>query len=315
MAEFPKAPVLFWVGCAASYDDRAKKIARATAKLMKAAGVEFAILGQEENCTGDPARRAGNEYLFATLAERNAATLNGYKEQGGVEADRHDLPALLQHAEERVPRLRRQVRGRAPHRLPPRPASPRRSSSRARRWRARSSSTTPATSAATTTSTSRRATSSRASRASQLVEAEGWNKQKGLCCGAGGAQMWMEEQNKDRMNVKRTLQLLQTEATDHRDRLPVLHDDAHRRPQGALQGRGGRASSTWRSSSRSRARSTSPSASAPPCRRTRPARRRPPAVAPEPPFDRRRGGPKTLPNPRDHNDKNPKKKQNLIKKK
>src|SRR6185436_4016505 len=84
MAEYPTAPVLFWVGCAASYDDRAKKIARATARLLKAAGVEFAILGQEETCTGDPARRAGNEYLFAQLAEQNAATLNGYKEQGGV---------------------------------------------------------------------------------------------------------------------------------------------------------------------------------------------------------------------------------------
>ena len=102
----PTAPVLFWVGCAASYDDRAKKIARATAKLLKQAGVDFAILGQEENCTGDPARRAGNEFLFATLAEGNAATLNGYKEQGGVKHGRHDLPALLQHAEERVPRLR-----------------------------------------------------------------------------------------------------------------------------------------------------------------------------------------------------------------
>ena len=132
MAELPNAPVLYWVGCAASYDDRAKKIARSTAKLMKAAGVEFAILGQEETCTGDSARRAGNEYLFAQLAEQNSATLNGYKEQGGIEADRHHLPALLQHPEERVPRLRRQVRGRAPHRLPPRPASPRRSSCRAR---------------------------------------------------------------------------------------------------------------------------------------------------------------------------------------
>ena len=51
---------------------------------MKAAGVEFAILGQEETCTGDPARRAGNEYLYTMLAEQNVATLNGYKEQGGA---------------------------------------------------------------------------------------------------------------------------------------------------------------------------------------------------------------------------------------
>ena len=85
---WPRSPtpqVLYWVGCAASYDDRAKKIARATAKLLKHAGVDFAILGQEETCTGDPARRAGNEFLFAMLAEGNAATLNGYKEQGGMQ--------------------------------------------------------------------------------------------------------------------------------------------------------------------------------------------------------------------------------------
>src|SRR5690606_13159839 len=61
MAENPQAPVLFWVGCAASYDDRAKKIARATAKLLQMANVDFAVLGEEETCTGDPARRAGNE--------------------------------------------------------------------------------------------------------------------------------------------------------------------------------------------------------------------------------------------------------------
>ncbi|HEY6081562.1 MAG TPA: (Fe-S)-binding protein, partial [Polyangiaceae bacterium] len=83
-SEKPDTEVLFWVGCAASYDDRAKKIARSTAQLLLAAGVDFAILGEEETCTGDPARRAGNEYLFAMLAETNAATLNGYKSQGGI---------------------------------------------------------------------------------------------------------------------------------------------------------------------------------------------------------------------------------------
>ncbi|HEY5374031.1 MAG TPA: (Fe-S)-binding protein, partial [Polyangiaceae bacterium] len=83
-ADKPDAEVLFWVGCAASYDDRAKKIARSTAQLLLAAGIDFAILAEEETCTGDPARRAGNEYLFSMLAETNAATLNGYKEKGGV---------------------------------------------------------------------------------------------------------------------------------------------------------------------------------------------------------------------------------------
>ena len=67
-----------------------------------------------------PRAPRGNEFLFAMLAEQNAATLNGYKEQGGVR-DRHHVPALLQHAQERVPRLRRHTRGRPPHRLPARP--------------------------------------------------------------------------------------------------------------------------------------------------------------------------------------------------
>jgi Fe-S oxidoreductase len=82
MSDKPDAKVLYWVGCAASYDDRAKKVARATAQLMKAAGVDFAILGQEETCTGDPARRAGNEYLFLMLAEQNVGDAQRYKEQG-----------------------------------------------------------------------------------------------------------------------------------------------------------------------------------------------------------------------------------------
>jgi Fe-S oxidoreductase len=81
-SEKPDAVVLYWVGCAASYDQRAQKVARATAQLLQAAGVDFAILGDEETCTGDPARRAGNEYLFSMLAEANVATLNAYQAQG-----------------------------------------------------------------------------------------------------------------------------------------------------------------------------------------------------------------------------------------
>ena len=117
MKDKPTAPVLFWVGCAASYDDRAKKIARATAKLLTQAGVDFAILGQEENCTGDPARRAGNEFLFATFAEGNAAVINGYKERGRRADGRDHLPALLQHPEERISRLRAARGSRSSHRL------------------------------------------------------------------------------------------------------------------------------------------------------------------------------------------------------
>jgi len=71
--------VLFWVGCAGSYEDRAKRVSKALVEILNAAGVSFAILGTEETCTGDSARRMGNEYLFQTLAQQNIETLNGHK--------------------------------------------------------------------------------------------------------------------------------------------------------------------------------------------------------------------------------------------
>ncbi|HEY6460578.1 MAG TPA: (Fe-S)-binding protein, partial [Polyangiaceae bacterium] len=207
MSEKPTAEVLYWVGCAASYDDRAKKIARATAKLLKQAGVDFAILGQEESCTGDPARRAGNEMLFATLAEGNAATLNGYKDQGGMKTVVTACPHCFNTLKNEYPDFGAKlevvhhtdfllgllaegkltpvnpVEGRVVYHDscylgryngvydPPREIL-------------------------------------RRIAGVELVEPEYWTKQRGLCCGAGGAQMWMEEQNQDRVNVKRTLQLL-----------------------------------------------------------------------------------------------------------
>ncbi|MBK7231376.1 MAG: (Fe-S)-binding protein [Saprospiraceae bacterium] len=71
--------VLFWVGCAGSYDARAQKVSRAFAEILNKAEIKFAILGDEEKCTGDPARRAGNEFLFQILALQNIETLNQYQ--------------------------------------------------------------------------------------------------------------------------------------------------------------------------------------------------------------------------------------------
>lgn len=79
MAEKQEAEFLYWVGCAPSFDDRSRKVARAFAQLMIEAGVQFAILGPEEMCTGDAARRAGNEYLFQMYAQQNCETINQYK--------------------------------------------------------------------------------------------------------------------------------------------------------------------------------------------------------------------------------------------
>jgi Fe-S oxidoreductase len=206
----PDAQVLYWVGCAASYDQRAKKIARATAQLLKRAGVDFAILGDEETCTGDPARRGGNEYLFSMLAEQNVATLNGYMEKGkkkilttcphcfntllneypdfgGKYEVVHHTDFLLGLVAEKKLVPERPVQGKLAYhdscylgRYNGIYESPRDILARI-----------PGV---------------------ELVEPTYWKKDKGLCCGAGGAQMWMEEQNNNRVNVKRTLQLVETGA-------------------------------------------------------------------------------------------------------
>jgi Fe-S oxidoreductase len=79
MAEGTTPEVLFWVGCAGSFDDRAKKITKAIAKILHHCKVNFAVLGTEESCTGDPARRAGNEFTFQMQALMNIQVLNGYE--------------------------------------------------------------------------------------------------------------------------------------------------------------------------------------------------------------------------------------------
>ena len=79
MADTGEADVLWWVGCAGSYDPRNQKVSRALATILHEAGVKYAILGEEETCNGDQARRAGNEYLFQQLAGQNIETLNQYK--------------------------------------------------------------------------------------------------------------------------------------------------------------------------------------------------------------------------------------------
>ncbi len=79
MAKGETPEVLFWVGCAGSFDERAKKITKAFAKILNKAGVSFAVLGAEESCTGDPAKRAGNEFAFMMQAMTNIQILNGYE--------------------------------------------------------------------------------------------------------------------------------------------------------------------------------------------------------------------------------------------
>lgn len=89
MAEGKKPEVLFWVGCMGSFDDRAKKVTKAFVRLLTEAKVDFAVLGTEESCTGDPAKRAGNEFLFQMQAVTNIEVLNGYEIQKVVTACPH----------------------------------------------------------------------------------------------------------------------------------------------------------------------------------------------------------------------------------
>jgi Fe-S oxidoreductase len=86
--------ILFWVGCAGSFDDRSKKITKAFVELLHKANVSFAVLGPEESCTGDPAKRAGNEFLFQMQASTNIEVLNGYQVKKIVTACPHCFNTL-----------------------------------------------------------------------------------------------------------------------------------------------------------------------------------------------------------------------------
>lgn len=89
LAQGKQPEVLFWVGCMGSFDDRAKKITKAFVKILNRANVSFAVLGAEESCTGDPAKRAGNDFLFQMQAMMNIQVLNGYEAKKIVTACPH----------------------------------------------------------------------------------------------------------------------------------------------------------------------------------------------------------------------------------
>lgn len=94
IAQGKQPEVLFWVGCAGSFDDRAKKITKAFVRILNRANIEFAVLGTEESCTGDPAKRAGNEFLFQMQALMNIEILNAYEAKKIVTACPHCFNTL-----------------------------------------------------------------------------------------------------------------------------------------------------------------------------------------------------------------------------
>lgn len=197
---------LFWVGCAGSFDDRNKKVSRALVSVMRKAGVKFAILGKEEKCTGDPVRRMGNEYLAQTLIQENVAVLNNYGVKKVVTACPHCFNAIknewkdfggtfeVVHHTQLISRLIKEGK------IKPTKGADQKvtyhDSCYIGRWNNEYQAPRNILNALP---------------AVKVQEMEK-NASNGMCCGAGGGRMWMEEHIGTRVNVARTEQALATNA-------------------------------------------------------------------------------------------------------
>jgi len=202
-----RGPVLFWVGCAGAFDDRNRKVVRAMAQLLKQAGVPFAVLGSSETCTGDPARRAGNEYLYQMLAEENVATLSAAHEDHSVSTIVATCPHCFNTIRNEYPQFglagvevihHTQLLDRlvADGRLQPTEHHEAVVAYHDACYLGRYNSIYDE---------GRRVVESVPGQ--QVVEME-LHHRRGMCCGAGGARMWMEEREGTRVNHRRTEQAL-----------------------------------------------------------------------------------------------------------
>ncbi len=209
MEQGRRPDILFWVGCMGSFDDRAKKITVAFARILKACNIDFAILGQEEHCHGDPARRLGNEYLYQMLAKDTIGTLDRYEVKTIVTSCPHcfhqignEFPQFggnyeVIHHSTYIERLLQEnlvpLQGEEGKRL----TVAYHDSCYLGRYN--------------DIYEAPRETLKRALPVINLVEPKR-TKDRGLCCGAGGGRMFMEEREGKRINVERTEELLATGA-------------------------------------------------------------------------------------------------------
>jgi Fe-S oxidoreductase/nitrate reductase gamma subunit len=198
--------VLYWVGCTAALEDRNIKVARAVGKVLKAAGVNFAILGEEETCCGEPARRIGNEYLFQMLVQQNIETINGYGVKKIVTACPHCFNTLkneypqfggnfeVYHHTEFIADLIKQGRLNVPGKQGKKVTY----HDSCYLGRYNDVFQSPRDILRTVNS-------------SALVEM-GRNRNKSFCCGAGGGRMWMEEDIGTRMSEMRAQEAIDVNA-------------------------------------------------------------------------------------------------------
>ncbi len=204
MAQGKQPEVVFWVGCAGSFDQRAQAVTKSIVKILNHVGIDFAVLGTEEACTGDPARRAGNEFVYQMLAQQNVMVLNGYEVKKIVTACPHcfnilknEYPKLdgnyeVMHHSTYIQSLINEGK----------------LSVKGEQFKGKRITFHDSCYLGRANNVYEAPREVLATLDGQLVEMHA-SKQKGLCCGAGGAQMWKEDEPGDmRINMKRTEQAL-----------------------------------------------------------------------------------------------------------